>query len=170
MISIRKFVGYAGAAAGISAAIALAMASQAVVAAAPSNRVIDQAVTMQAAPSAECTAALQAIKTAAADDRSEDLSEWAVAKTNPDTARDTSEDADELAAFKALFSTARTACAPAVAAAPQVTKFTPSAQCTADLQALKAAWQGGLTSKAQWTQLQALAQAARADCGWAERR
>ena len=171
MISIRKFVGYAGAAAGISAAIAIAMASQAVVAAAPSSRVNYQAVTTQEAPSAECTAAIQAIKSAAADDRSEDLSERTVAKTNPDAALDVSEDGDELAGFKALFSTARTACAPPAATAPQVTKFTPSAQCTADLQALRAAWtQGHPTTKAQWTQLQALARAARTDCGWAERR
>ena len=49
-----------------------------------------------------------------------------------------------------------------------VTTFTPSAQCTADLQALKAAWaQGRLTTRAQWIQLQTLAQAVRADCGWA---
>jgi len=130
--------------------------------------VSDQAVTTQAAPSAQCTAAIQAIKTAVSDERSEDLSERTIAKTNPDESSDTSEDATELASFKSLFSAARTACAPAAEPTPNVTTFTPSAQCTADLQALKAAWaQGRLTTRAQWIQLQTLAQAVRADCGWA---
>src|SRR5438445_484871 len=107
MISIRKFVGYTGAAAGIAAAIALAMASQAVVAAAPTSRVGDQPATMQSAPSAECTAAIQTIKTAAINDSKEDASERSIAKTNPDEATDVSEDGDELANFKSLFSIAR---------------------------------------------------------------
>src|SRR6266550_2930244 len=160
MISIRKFVGYTGAAAGITAAIAIAMASQAVVAAAPTSRVSDQSATMQAAPSAECTAAI--------NDSAEDASERSIAKTNPDEATDVSEDGDELANFKNLFSIARTACAPAIETAPKVTTFTPSAQCTSALQALKAAWaQGRPTTQAQWSNLQSLAQAVRAACGWA---
>ena len=39
-----------------------------------------------------------------------------------------------------------------------------------DVQALKAAWTLRPTTRAQWTQLQALAQAARADCGLPEGR
>src|SRR5438445_12777501 len=104
MISIRKFVGYTGAAAGIGAAIAIAIASQAVVAAAPSSRVRDQTVTTQAAPSAQCTAAIQATKTAVSDERSADLSARTIAKTNPDESSDTAEDGHELASFQYLFS------------------------------------------------------------------
>jgi len=168
MISIRKFVGYTGAAAGIAAAIALAMASQAVVAAAPTSRVGDQPATMQSAPSAECTAAIQTIKTAAINDSKEDASERSIAKTNPDEATDVSEDGDELANFKTLFGIARSACAPAAETAPKVSTFTPSAQCTSALQALEAAWAHGRpTTQAQWSNLQSLAQAVRAACGWA---
>src|SRR2546421_2510138 len=135
MISIRKFVGYTGAAAGISAAIAMAMASQAVVAAAPSSRVSDQPVTTQAAPSAACSDAIQVIKTAAINDSAEDASERSVAKTNPDEAGDVNEDAAERANFIALFNTARTACAPAAETAAPVTKtFVPPTQGTDALQ------------------------------------
>ncbi|TMC86277.1 MAG: hypothetical protein E6J06_01225 [Chloroflexi bacterium] len=167
MTSIRKFVGYTGAAAGITAAIAIAMASQAVVAAAPTSRASDQPARMQAAPSAECSAAIQAIKTAAINDSAEDASERALAKTNPGDGTDVDDDAAELANFKSLFSAARTACAPAAETAPKLTTFTPSAACTAALQALKAAWvQGRPTTQAQWINLQSLAQAVRAACGW----
>ncbi len=167
MISIRKFVGYTGAAAGILAAIALAASAQTAVAAAPGS----QSTATQATVSPECTAAIQDIKAAAAADASEDATERAVAKTNPDLIADRAEDRTERANFVSLFGAARTACAPA-AAAPLTTKFAPSAACTSAIHALKAAWaQGRPTTQAQWMQLQTLAQAARDACGgWTEHR
>ena len=165
MLSIRKFVGYTGAAAGISAAIALAISSQTGVAAAPA-----QVTPSQATPSAACTAAIQAIKSAVFTDASEDASERAVAKTNPDLAVDRTEDAAEFSNLKSLFGAARTACAP-TASSPTTEQnepmFTPSAQCTTAIQALKAIWaQGRRTTPAQLQQLQAALQGVRAACGW----
>ncbi len=93
MISIRKFVGYTGAAAGIMAAIALAASAQTAVAAAPWN----QSPATEATVSPQCTAAFQDIKAAAAADRSEDATERAVAKTNPDLTADRAEDSTERA-------------------------------------------------------------------------
>ncbi|HKB17566.1 MAG TPA: hypothetical protein VKF28_00910 [Candidatus Dormibacteraeota bacterium] len=167
MISIRKFVGYTGTAAGIIAAFALAASAQTAVAAAPWN----QSPATEATVSPQCTAAFQDIKAAAAADRSEDATERAVAKTNPDLTADRAEDSTERANFVSLFRAARTACAPA-AAAPLTTKFAPSSACTSAIQALKAAWaQGRPTTQTQWMQLQTLAQAARAACGgWTEHR
>jgi hypothetical protein len=170
MISIRKFVGYAGAAAGISAAIVLAMSSQTGLAYAPSSHDSSQAVTTQATPSAACTAAIQVIKNAWIADRSEDATERALAKTDPGLTVDQTEDGTEFANFKALFGAARTACAPAVTsggttAEPNETRFTPSAQCTAAITALKAAWaRGKPTTQAQWQALQSLFVAARSAC------
>jgi|SRR5689334_16473457 hypothetical protein len=169
MISIRKFVGYTGAAAGI-AAIFMAVSAQTGFAATRSFEPAQQTITQLGTPSPACTAAIQSIKDAAAADASEDATERAVAKTNPDLAADQSEDSTERAGFISLFGAARTACAPA-AVTPVTTKFTPSSACTSAIQALKAAWaQGRPTTKAQWTQLQSLMQAARAACGgWTDR-
>jgi hypothetical protein len=169
MLLIRKLVGYTGIAAGISAAIAIAMSSQAGLAAAPASRAIDQPTVAQVTPSADCLAAIQKIKDAVALDRSEDAAERAVAKTTPDEA-DQAQDQIERANFKSLFVDARTACAPAVAAGatapPTETRFVPSSQCTAAIQALKAALpQGPPKSAAQWQQLQSLARAVRTACG-----
>lgn len=171
-MSIRKFVGYAGAAAvAIGVALMLAVQAQAGPAVAPDG--IDHSTAAQHNPSAACTAAIQAIRDAVVADRSEDGSERAVAKTNPDATADRTEDGAEIANFTSLFSAARTACAPAATAAggggteePRTT-FTPSAQCTAAIQALKAAWaQGRPTTMAQWMQLQTLARAVRTACGF----
>ncbi|TMG67504.1 MAG: hypothetical protein E6H86_05300 [Chloroflexi bacterium] len=171
MISIRKFVGYTGAAAGISAAIALAASAQIGLAYAPSSQSSDRSIATQATVSAECAAAVQNIKSAATADASEDASERAVAKTNPDLAGDQTEDSTERANFVSLFGAARTACAPATTSAPLSKTFTPSAQCTSAVQALKAAWAAGRpTTRAQWMQLQTMAQAVRAACGWTEGR
>ncbi|TMC52423.1 MAG: hypothetical protein E6J20_12225 [Chloroflexi bacterium] len=170
MISIRKFVGYTGAAAGISAAIALASA-QIGLAYAPSSQSSDRSIAAQATLSAECTAAIENIKSAATADASEDASERAVAKTNPDVTADQGEDSTERANFVSLFGAARTACAPTATSAPVTKTFAPTAQCTAAVQALKAAWAAGRpTTKAQWMNLQTLAQAVRAACGWTEGR
>lgn len=168
MISIRKFVGCTGAAAGISAALVLAASAQTGLAAAPSTESSDRSTTTQVSVSPECTAAIQDIKAAVAADSLEDASERAVAKTNPEVETDQAQDSVERANFKTLFSAARTACAPAAAAsAPVTTKFTPTSQCASAIQSLKAAWaQSHPTTKAQWMQLQSLAQAARAACGW----
>jgi hypothetical protein len=170
MISIRKFVGYPVVAAGIAAGLALGLSVQTGVAAvqeAPlASAPIAAHTTTLVAPSAACTAAVNALKAWVAADRTEDAAEREVAKTNPETAADVTEDTAEHAAVKPLWTAVRTACAPAI---PRVVKrtFTPSAACTAAVQALKAAWaQGRPTSKAQWTQLQTLFQNVRTACGW----
>ena len=172
MISIRKFVGYTGAAAAL-AALALAASMNTGLAFAPSDRVNDRDTVAQFTPSAACTSAIQTIKDAFATDSSEDASERAIARTNADLTADPNEDATEVASFRSLFAAARTACAPAVTSTtttgtePTEKTFTPSAQCTTALQALKAAWaQGRPTTTAQWQHLQTLAQAVRTACGW----
>lgn len=162
MFGIRKFVVGTGAA-GLLAAVALLLFAQTSAAATPS---VDQrtSAVQVTTPSAACTSAVQAIKDAVVADRSEDLAEWHVAKAERESAVDESEDAAELANFKSLFAAARTACAPA---APLTVKPAPSAQCTAAVQALKAAWaQGRPTTTAQWRQLQALFGAVRSACGF----
>jgi hypothetical protein len=174
---IRNFVGYTGAAAGVAAALALSMSAQPGFAAPPSSRVNNQPTVAQEVPSAECTAAIQAIRAAVAADASEDASERAVAKTNPELAVDPSEDAAELTNLQQLFNAARAACFPAVKKAmpePGSTTFSggsttagPSAACIAAIQALKEAWrQAGPMTQAKYQELQRLAQAARAACGW----
>ena len=175
MFVIRKFVGYTGAAAGIGAAIAIAMSSQTGLAAAPTNRVLEPAIS-QFPPSAACTAAIDAIRADFRADAAEDNAERQAVRTDPTAAETPGEDAGEVANLKSLFGAARTACAPAVAAPTTEraeTKFTPSAQCTAAIVALKAAWaQGRPTTLGQWQNLQALAQAVRIACGlswWGER-
>ena len=164
MFGIRKFVVGTGAA-GLLAAGALLLFGQTSAAATPSFDQRPSAVAVTA-PSAGCTSAIQAIKDAVVADRSEDLAEWHLAKAEGESAVVESEDASELASFKALFGAARTVCAPAATAAPLTFMPAPSAQCTAPVQALKAAWaQGRPTTTAQWQQLQALFQAVRSACG-----
>src|SRR5579872_4318784 len=168
MISIRKFVGYTGAAAGIGAALALAISLQTALAAAPSGGAGDQPVAGQLTP--ECTAAIQAIKSAVLTDMSEDRVERAQAKMDPDLAASPEDDAAELANFESVVAAARTACAPAISSTTAPTKtttFAASSQCTAALQAAKAIWaQGGPTSAAKWQKMQAAAQAVRAACAF----
>jgi hypothetical protein len=169
MFGIRKFVGYTGAAAGIGAAIAIAMSSQTGLAAAPTDRIREPAVS-QLTPSAACTAAIDAIRAAFRADAAEDNAERQAVRTDPTAAETPGEDAAEVANVKALFGAARTACAPASTAPatePTETKFTPSAQCAAAIAALKAAWaQGRPTTLLQWRNLETLAQAVRTACGW----
>lgn len=160
MISIRKFVVGVGMAAGIFGLTAFAMPVQA-------REVSNTPVTTNGTftPSAACTAAINAIKSAAADDRSEDLAERKIARTVGTDAVDQTEDAAERADFIALFKAARTACLPAITGTPttfEPKSFTPSASCTAAVQALKAAWM----QHASFQQLQALGQAVRTACGW----
>jgi hypothetical protein len=169
MFGIRKFVGYTGAAAGVGAAMAIAMSSQTGLAAAPTNRAQEPAVS-QFTPSAACTAAIDTIKAAFRADAAEDNAERQAARSDQTAAETPGEDAGEVANLKALFGAARTACAPATAATTTERtepKLTLSAQCTAAIAALKAAWaQGRPTTLSQWRNLEILAQAVRSACGW----
>ena len=169
MFWIRKFVGYTGAAAGVGAAIAIAMSSQTGLAAAPTNRAQEPAVS-QFTPTAACTTAIDTIKAAFRADAGEDNAERQAARTDLTAAETPAEDAGEVANLKALFGAARTACAPPSTASttePTETKFTPSAQCTSAIAALKAAWaQGRPTTLSRWRSLEILAQAVRTACGW----
>lgn len=171
MFVIRKFVGYTGAAAGIGAALALAASAQTGLAAAPTNRVDEPAV-MNFTPSAACTAAIDQIKLWFKTDAAEDNLERQAIRTDP-TAGDPDNDATERATLQGLFTTARTECAPAVASTtePKFATFTASAQCTAAIQALKAALAlGRPTTQAQFMNLQTLGMAVRSSCGWTWRR
>ena len=167
MTRIRKFVVGATAAAGI-AVFGIALATQTALASTASIEPGLQASTVatQATPSGACTSAIQALKAAVAADATEDAAERAVAMAEGAEAADQAEDATEFANFKSLFSAIRSGCAPS-AARPVVTQAASTAQCTAAVQALKAAWaQGRPTTRAQWQHLQSLAQAARTACGW----
>ncbi|OLC67848.1 MAG: hypothetical protein AUH69_02695 [Actinobacteria bacterium 13_1_40CM_4_65_12] len=108
MNSIRKLVGI-GTGASALCVMALVVASASVLAHASDQTVREAAsartlATAEAAPSADCIAARQAIATARTDDRAEDASE----KLDP--AADLTEDQKERAAMKALWVTARGAC------------------------------------------------------------
>ena len=159
---IRKFVVGTGLAAGVFVVAAIAVPVQA-------REASSAPVASQFTPSPACTSAINALKAAAAADRSEDLAEWHLVKAEGVSPTDPTEDAAERANFVSLFKAVRTACLPAgTAATTFVPKtFTPSAQCSAAIQALKAAWaQGRPTTFAQWQHLQELARAARVACGW----
>jgi hypothetical protein len=132
MLMIRKFVGYGATAVGLGVILALALVQAGEAAGLPAN-VSSEApaprIELQAAtPSPQCTAALSAMKTASAQDATEDASERATARTNPDAATDPTEDQAERAALKSLRDAARTTC---------LTPATP--QCTAALQKVQAA-------------------------------
>lgn len=170
MIGIRKLIVGATAAAGM-AVMAMALGAQPALgstawfdpASQPSTAVTHATPT----PSAACTAAIQALKAAVVADQAEDAAERAVAKTEGTEAADQAEDAAEIGHFKALWNVVRSACAATQPIATQTHAPTPSAACTAAIQALKAAWaQGRPTTRAQWLQLQSLFQAARTACGW----
>ena len=132
MLLIRKFVGYGATTLALGAIAALALV-QSGEAAAPAATVsgqapVSQIVVLAATPSAQCTAALNAIRAAWTQDAAEDASERAAAKTGSDAATDPAEDQAEHAAMDSLRSAARAACLPPA---------TP--QCTAALQAVQAA-------------------------------
>lgn len=171
MFVIRKFVGYTGAAAGIGAALALALSSQTGYAAAAPMDSSTQPTGFGFTPSAPCAAAIGAIKAWFATDAGEDNAERTAVRTDPTTAEAPGEDAAETATLQGLIGNARTACAPAATSttttAPTFTKPTLSAQCTAAIAALKAAWAAGRpTTTAQWQNLITLARAARTACGF----
>jgi hypothetical protein len=84
-------------------------------------------------PSAACTSARQALDAARAKDKDEDTAERAAATSDPNfKTTDAAEDKAELAALKPLVDAVRTACG--------FTRPAPSAQCTAAIQAAKAAF------------------------------
>jgi len=166
MIVIRKLVIGTGAA-GLAAGALLLFGQTGVAATRTFDPSSSPAEVTTPAPSAACTAAIQAIKSAVVADRSEDAAERHLAKAegpNAEDAADRAEDSAELAGFRSLFSAARTACAPA---APVAFKPAPSAACTAAVQALKADLaQGRPSTRAQWQQLASLFQAVRTACGF----
>lgn len=173
MFSTRKFVGFAGGAVALSAAVAIAMSTQTGVASTQTLPAHARPVASEPAPvtlSAGCSAALQDLKTAFIADISEDRAEYGTAKLNGGQVTETDNDSAESANFMSLWSAVKSACAANAAATTNAPTsahtFTPSAACTADLQALKAAWAQRPTTRAQWQQLQSLAQAARSACGW----
>ena len=84
-------------------------------------------------PSAACTSARQALAAAVAKDKAEDAAERAAAASDPNfKTTDAAEDKAEMAAMKPLIDAVRTACG--------LTRPAPSAQCTAALQAARAAF------------------------------
>lgn len=169
MSVIRKFVGYTGAAAGIGAALALALSSQTGQAAAPMDR-SPQPTGFELTPSAACTSAVQAIRTWFANDAAEDNAERMAVRADPTATETPGEDAAEAAELQGLLANARTACAPAVTSTstfPTFTKPALTSQCTSAIAALKAAWAAGRpTTQAQWQNLMTLAQSVRNACGF----
>jgi hypothetical protein len=102
-----------------------------------------------------CTSAIQAIKTAFADDRAEDVAERAnAAQAGADPAADAEEDKAERAAVKALWVAARDACAPQIATITTA-PVAPTAACLAAKQAVKDAWarKDYAALKSLWTSL-----------------
>lgn len=172
MISIRKFVGYAGAAAGLSAALALATSTQtgvAYTASQPPSIEPVAADTTSVTLSAACTSAIADLKAWIVADISEDKAEYATAKLNGGNENDT--DSTETSNFMTLWGKVRTACTPGAASTsePTITKsktFTPSPACSAAIATFKAAWAQHPKTQAQWQQLAADAKAVRVACGW----
>src|SRR5712664_2338964 len=88
-----------------------------------------------------CTAAIQNIKAAHAQDRAEDAQEKLdAAQAGASPTADVEEDKTERAAMKALWVAARDACAPQLATKTFAPTGTPSTACLAAKQAVKAAW------------------------------
>lgn len=175
MLSIRKFVGFTKVAAGLGAALVLALSTQSAIAQDADSTVRTSA--MQARLSPGCVAAIQSLKTTLINDRQEKALERAEAKLNPDLAADQAEDAIEREAVTAQFGAVRDACAPeivnitTVPTPPSVSPpSTSSDACTSALQAWKAVAkailaQGTRPTPAQMAQLQSLLQATKAACG-----
>ena len=152
MRSIRKFVGGGAAALALGGFLAFIVAPQ-LAAAGSSHRiqagvaasfeapkaVVSTRVTAKVAPNAksavtptaQCISARTALDAARAKDKAEDDAERAA--NNGGTTADAAEDKAEWAALKPLVDAVRSTCG--------FTKPTPSAQCTAAVQALKTAIQ-----------------------------
>jgi hypothetical protein len=88
-----------------------------------------------------CSAAIDKIKAAIADDRAEDAAEKAdAALSAPNSAADLEEDKTEKAAIKALWVATRDACAGQAVIKPKPPVSAPTAACLAAKQALMGAW------------------------------
>lgn len=172
MRSIRKFVGYAGAAAGIGAALAITMSTQTGIAATRTPNNDDGPVAgNQITVSADCLSAVKSLRDAVIADVQEDKLEFV---NSAGSTNDPAEDAAETAALKQMAINARNACVPATATTPTgVTvvnhderTFTPTQACQTAIANLKATWaQGRPATQAQWLALQSAFRAARAACG-----
>ena len=164
MKSIRKLMAVGTGSVALCAVAAFALAPMTVLAEGThrfeiwrSSALSVKSTTVAAATlSPACTTALQAIKTAFADDRAEDAAEKANPSTDP--AADVAEDAAERAAMKALWVAARNACAGQAVTRPAAgapAAGAPTAACLAAKQAVKDAFArkdyGALTSL--WTSL-----------------
>jgi hypothetical protein len=147
MNSIRKLMAVGTGAGALGVIVAFALAPVTVLAEGPhhwelwrgfgqsAKTTMPTAVTLSAA----CSAAVQTIKTAFADDRAEDTAERKnAALTGAAPAADVDEDKTERAAAKALWVAARDACAPQLAT--KTAPAAPTAACTAAKQAVKDAW------------------------------
>ncbi|HVH62377.1 MAG TPA: hypothetical protein VNA65_02135 [Candidatus Dormibacteraeota bacterium] len=173
MRSIRKFVGYAGAAAGIAAALTIAMSTQTGIASTrtPSND-DGQVAVPQITVSADCVNEAQLLRTALIGDVQEDKLEFV---NSAGSTTDPAEDAQEVAALKQLVVNVRNACLPTpppVTSLPGGTvidrerSFVPTSACQTAIANLKATWaQGHPTTQGQWLTLQSAFRAARAACG-----
>ena len=104
-----------------------------------------------------CTAALDKIRAAFADDRTEDAAEKAdAALSAPNSAADVEEDKAEKAAIKELWAQTRAACAGQTVTKPApAAGVAPSAACLAAKQAVKDAWahKDKAAMKSAWSSL-----------------
>jgi hypothetical protein len=141
MNPIRKFAAIGSVAAGVSAVIAIAIVPETVLASdwnwTDSKPAAGQAFGLaMAEPSAECKAAVQALRDWRVADRIEDRNERLARQENGfDPVADAAEDKQERATMTALWDAIRAACQPQVAAV--TAGGPPSDACTAAKQALK---------------------------------
>jgi hypothetical protein len=163
MISIRKLLAVGTGSVALCAVAAFALAPMTVFAEGTHRweiwrgSVLSVKTTTRAAVtlSPACTAAIDKIKAAFADDRAEDVAEKAdAALSAPNSAADMEEDKTERAAIKALWVSARNACAPLAATKP-AGAAAPSAACLSAKAAVKDAWvrKDYAALKSLWTTL-----------------
>jgi hypothetical protein len=163
MISIRKLMAVGTGSVALCAVAAFALAPMTVFAEGTHRweiwrgSVLSVKSTVPAAVtlSPACTAAIDKIKAAFADDRAEDVAEKADATLSaPNSAADVEEDKTEKAATKALWVSARNTCAPQAATKP-AGAAAPSAACLSAKAAVKDAWarKDYAALKSLWTTL-----------------
>jgi hypothetical protein len=165
MISIRKLMAVGTGSVALCAVAAFALAPMTVFAEGShrweiwrgSVLSVKSATPAIATLSPACTAAIGKIKTAFADDRAEDVAEKADAALNgANSAADVEEDKTERAAIKALWVSARDACAgQAVKPVTRPAAPAPTAACLAAKQAVKDAFarKDYAALKSLWTSL-----------------
>ncbi len=149
MISIRKLLAVGTGSVALCAVVAFALAPMTVFAEGTHRWEIWRGVALSVKTSTPaaltlspaCTAAIDKIKAAFADDRTEDVAEKAdAALSAPNSGADLEEDKTERAAIKALWVSARDACAPQAITRPSAGGAAPSAACVAAKQAVKDAF------------------------------